>query len=342
MRTSTRGAAWRFGAVAAVCLLAAFAMVAVFGQLRFDKDNTYRAEFANVTGLEAGNFVRVAGVEVGKVKNITIRDSKVAVVEFGVNGKILMTQGTKAVVRYQNLTGERYLALQEGAGGLTALPPGGTIPMDRTAPALDLDALIGGLKPLFRALNPDQVNTLTSQLIGALQGEGPTIGAFLSQTADFTSALADRDALIGQVVGNLNTVLRSVSDQSRQLDTAVTSLSDLVGALSDRKSQITDSLVALNGSAATLADLLTQARPPLTKLVHEADRTAGIVVADHDYVEGFLADLLPNYQRLARQGMYGDFFNAYACDIVLKLPGKGGDPVYVPVVRQTTGRCTPK
>ena len=46
-------------------------LFAVFAQLRFgEKADTYRAEFANVTGLEAGDFVRIAGVEVGKVKEI--------------------------------------------------------------------------------------------------------------------------------------------------------------------------------------------------------------------------------------------------------------------------------
>ena len=53
------------------------------------------------------------------------------------------------------------------------LMPGQTIPLARTAPALDLDALIGGFRPLFRALDPDQVNALSSQLIEAFQGRAP-------------------------------------------------------------------------------------------------------------------------------------------------------------------------
>jgi phospholipid/cholesterol/gamma-HCH transport system substrate-binding protein len=48
------------------------------------------------------------------------------------------------------------------------------------------------------------------------------------------------------------------------------------------------------------------------------------------------------YQALARQGIYGDFFSFYLCDIVLKLNGKGGQPVYVKVAGQSTGRCAPR
>jgi phospholipid/cholesterol/gamma-HCH transport system substrate-binding protein len=41
-------------------------------------------------------------------------------------------------------------------------------------------------------------------------------------------------------------------------------------------------------------------------------------------------------------GMYGDFFSFYLCDAVLKLNGKGGQPVYLKLAGQDTGRCTPK
>lgn len=342
MTRNASGAGWRFAVVALVCAVAGFTMIAVFGQLRFGSNDSYHAEFANVSGLERGNFVRIAGVEVGKVTAISIRDNTTAVVQFETQKRIVLTAGTKAVVRYQNLTGERYLALQEGAGGLQALPPGATIPMDRTAPALDIDALIGGLKPLFRALDPDQVNTLTGQLVGALQGEGPTIESFLQQAATLTNTLADRDELIGQVITNLDTVLASISDQSRHLDTAVGALTELVHALSERKTDVAASLGHLNSATATLADLLVHARAPLGKVVNETDRTAAIVVADHEYFTGFLDGLLPAYRTLSRQGLYGDFFNAYMCELVLKVNGKGGQPVYIRVANQTTGRCAPK
>ena len=135
----------------------------------------------------------------------------------------MLTEGSTAVIRYRNLIGERYLALEEGVGGTRALQPGAVIPLSHTAPALDLDALLGGFRPLFRALDPDQVNALSSQLIEVLQGEGTTITTFLTQTANLTSTLADRDQLIGQVITNLKTVMGSLGDQSSQFATAVDS-----------------------------------------------------------------------------------------------------------------------
>jgi phospholipid/cholesterol/gamma-HCH transport system substrate-binding protein len=342
VRGNLPGTIWRLTIFLAVCGFGLFAMFAIYGELRFQQGKTYKAVFSNVSGLKAGNFVRIAGVEVGKVKNISIQRDNTILVEFSADPSVVLTEGNRVVVRYENLIGGRYVALEEGAGGIKRVNPGDTIPLARTSPALDLDALIGGFRPLFRALNPDQVNALSGQLIRALEGQGATIGAFLSTTATLTNTLANRDQLIGQVIGNLNAVLGSLADQNKQFDKAVTSISDLVAGLEGRKQDISNAVAYSNAAAGSLAELLAQSRPPLQKVVHETDRTAGIVLADHDYVDDMINTLPDTYRTLSRQGLYGDFFSFYFCDIILKVNGKGGQPVYIKLAGQATGRCTPR
>lgn len=342
MRSRLVGAFWRAGIFVAVCLFFMGAMFAIFAQLRFQRETVYTAEFTNVSGLEEGNFVRIAGVEVGKVKEISLRPDTTVAVRFSTDNSVVLTRGSRAVIRYDDLVGGRYVALEDGAGGTVALRPGETIPLSNTSPALDLDALIGGFRPLFRALDPDQVNALSSQLIAAFEGQGETIGSFFGQTAALTNMLADRDQLIGQVVVNLNTVLGSLGDQNTQFAKAVDSLSQLVSTLAERKQDISNSVAYANAAAGSIADLLSQARPPLQKVVHETDRSAGIVVADHDYVDNLIATLPEAYQALSRQGLYGDFFGFYLCNLSLKVNGKGGQPVIIKVVSQPSGRCAPK
>lgn len=262
MSVSIRRDATRLGVFLAVCLLGVFGLFAVFGQMRFgEKTQQYRAEFINVTGLETNDFVRIAGVEVGKVSRVEIQPDTTALVEFTADDSVVLTQGNRAVIRYDDLIGGRYLALEEGAGGTERLQPGETIPLARTSPALDLDALIGGFRPLFRALDPDQINALSGQLISALQGQGGTINSFLSQTAALTSTLADRDQLIGEVIINLNTVLGSLGDQSDQFAKAVDALSQLVAGLQTRGQEIADGLAYTNAAAGSIADMLSEARP---------------------------------------------------------------------------------
>lgn len=342
MRDKLGGVIWRLGLFVMVCLLGTFVLLTLFAQLRFQKEATYRADFISVSGLQAGDFVRIAGVEVGKVKNISLNKDRLAVVEFTADESVVLTEGSQAAVRYDNPIGGRFMELREGTGSLKRLNPGQAISKDRTEPALDLDALVGGFRPLFRALDPNQVNLLTGQLIDAFQGQGATISSFLSQTAALTNTLADRDALIGQVIGNLDTVLGSMSKQSDQFAKAVDSLSELVDGLAERRTDISDAVAYTNAVSGSVADMLSQARPPLKTVVEQSDRVGGIVVADHEYFDNLLNTLPDAYQRLARQGLQGDFFSFYICDLFLKVNGKGGQPVYVKLAGQDSGRCAPK
>ncbi|MBJ7465989.1 MAG: MCE family protein [Mycolicibacterium sp.] len=343
MTDNLKGIIIRLGLFMTVCALALAATMVVFSQFRFGGSaHDYSAEFSNVSGLREGNMVRVAGVEVGKVKSITVNPDATVRVEFSADQAAVLTEGTRAEIRYDDLIGGRYMALVEGAGSAQVLNPGQTIPLARTQPALDLDSVTGGFRPLFRALQPDQINDLSGQLLDAIQGEGPTIASFLNQAAAVTNTLADRDLLIGEVIDNLNVVLGTLGGQSDQLDKAVTNVSELVHGLAERKTDIANAVAHTNAATGSIADLLAQTRQPIQKVVTETDRVAATILADQEYFDQLLDTLPDKYRMLNRQGMYGDYFGFYFCDVILKLNGKGGQPVFVKAAGQSTGRCAPK
>lgn len=343
MHDNLRRASIGFAMFVIICLVGTFGLLAVFSQFRFSSDQTYRAEFSDVSGLADGDFVRIAGVEVGKVKSIAVTDRSTAVVEFDVAPHVALTTSSTAAVRWENPIGDRYLALLEGqSSDAPKLIPGATIAVGNTEPALDLDTLLGGFRPLFRALDPEQVNALSNQLIGAFQGEGATIDSFLGQAAIVTNTLADRDQLIGEVIDNLNAVMGTFGEQNKQFGKAVDSLSHLVDGLAARRADITNTVAHTNAAAATIADLLSQARPPAKEVVSQTDRVTSIIAADHEWVDQYLETLPESYKVLSRLGIMGDFFTFYLCDLVLKVNGKGGQPVYVKMAGQDTGRCAPK
>ena len=342
MRRKLSGVITRVALFTAVCLVFTFTLIAVFGQLRFEDRTGYNAVFTNISGLKSGNFVRIAGVEVGKVGDLTLHRDGTVTVGFAVDKGLRLTEGTKAVVRYENLIGDRYLALEESPGPPRRLPPGATIPLARTSPALDIDALIGGFRPLFRALDPDQVNALSGELLRIFQGQGGTLASVLSQTSMLTSTLAGRSELIGELITNLNTVLHTFGTRDHEFSDGLDKLSQLVEVLAQRKTDISTGLAYINAASGSVADLLVQTRRPIKDVVHETDRVSGQVLSDRDYVDGLLKDLPDIYQTLARQGLNGDYFGFYFCEVLLKLNGKGGNPIFVKLLSQPSGRCTPK
>ena len=340
------GTAIKLGVFSAVLLTLTGLIIVVFGQLRFDRTATYTAHFSSVSGLKPGQFVRTSGVEVGKVSRVRLApDGRHIIVDFDVDRTVELFESTTAQIRYADLVGNRYLELQRGQGPERILRPGGNIPITQTQPALDLDALIGGFKPLFRALDPQKVNAIASSLITVFEGKGGTINDILDQTAQLTSALADSDQAIGDVVDNLNTVLRTTVAHQRQFDQTIDNLQQLISGLNDRADPLADGLAHISDAAGTLSDLLADNRPALKDTVTHLQSIQGPLIEKQDQLDDLLTKLPDALKMIGRiGGIYGDFFNFYLCDVTLKINGlqPGGPVRTVKVLQQPSGRCTPK
>jgi phospholipid/cholesterol/gamma-HCH transport system substrate-binding protein len=339
------GTVIRLAAIASVQLLLTAVIVIVFGQVRFEKTNSYSAEFSNASGLRAGQFVRASGVEVGKVKKVDLVDGDKRIrVDFSVDRSLPLYQSTTAKIRYQDLIGNRYLELDRGTGegADRILPPGGFIPLARTQPALDLDALIGGFKPLFRALNPEKVNAIAQTIITVFQGEGGTINDILDQTAQLTSRLAERDQAIGEVISNLNTILDTTARHRKEFDDTVNNFEVLISGLKDRADPLAAGTAHISNAAGTIADLLADNRALLHDTVSRLETIATPLIDQRDQVEDMLTKLPNAFNLIGRaSGIYGDFFNFYLCDLSITVNGlqPGGPIRTVKLFQQPTGRC---
>jgi phospholipid/cholesterol/gamma-HCH transport system substrate-binding protein len=338
----------RLGIFSLVLLLFTVMIIVVFGQMRFDRTNGYSAEFTNISGLRQGQFVRASGVEIGKVDTLELVDGgRRARVKFNVDRSVPLYQSTTAQVRYLDLIGNRYLELKrgEGEGFDRILPPGGFIPVSRTSPALDLDALIGGFKPLFRALDPDKVNTIASALITVFQGQGGTINDILDNTAQLTNQLGERDQAIGEVIKNLNIVLDTTVRHRQQFDQTINNLEVLITGLKNHGDQLAGGTAQISNAAGTVADLLAEDRGLLHKSINYLDAVQQPLVDQRVQLNDFTHKVPTALNSIGRTiGSYGDFVNFYACDITLKINGlQGGGPVRtVRLFQQPTGRCTPQ
>ena len=345
---SIKGTVLKLGIVSVILALCTVLLIVVFGQLRFQRFSSYVAEFSNGSGLKPGQFVRAGGVEVGKVKKVSLAENGQRVlVTLNVDKSLPLYQSTGAQIRYANLIGERFVNLDRGTGegADRVLPPGGFIPVARTQPALDLDALIGGFKPLFRALDPEKVNNIATSLVTVFQGQGGTVANILSQTAQLTSTLADRDRAIGEVITNLNTVLTTVNKHQRDFDQTVGNLEVLITGLKNRADPLAGAIADISDASGTLAGLLSDDRPLLQQTIGKLE-TLQQSLADQPEKLDKLASEFPLAINLIGRagGIYGDFFNFYLCDLTLTLNGlqPGGPVRNVRITKQPTGRCTPQ
>jgi len=308
--------------------------------MRTGSTNGYSAVFTDASRLKTGDTVRVAGIRVGTVKGVSLEPDRKVLVEFDTDRSLVLTTGTKAQIRYLNLTGDRFLELADSPGSTKILSAGSQIPVDRTAPALDLDLLLGGLKPVIQGLNPQDVNALTSSLIQILQGQGGTLESLFSKTSSFSNSLADNSQVIEQMIDDLRTLLDTLSKDGDQFSGAIDRLERLVSGLSTDRDPIGEAITSLDNGTASLADLLGRARPPLAGTVDQLNRLAPLVDGAHkDYFDATLQQLPELYRKLARVGSYGAFFPYYICGITFRASDLEGRTVVFPWIKQETGRC---
>lgn len=333
--------ALKFGAFGITMLLVTAALFAILGQYRTGSTNTYSAVFTDASSLKAGDSVRVAGIRVGTVDSIELRPDNTVVIGFDADPDVVLTTGTKVVVRYLDLVGNRYLEIVDNPGSTKIQQAGTQIPSDRTEPALDLDLLLGGLKPVIQGLNAQNVNALTNSLIQILQGQGGTMESLMAQTTSFTTALADNGQTVQQLIDNLNNVVATVAKDGDKFSGAVTRLQQLITGLSQERDPIGDAISALDNGTGSLAELMTQTRPPLAGTVDQLNRMATLLDNDKDKARMDLAlqKAPANYRKLVRLGAYGSFINQYLCGMNVRVTDLQGRTAYFPWIMQNTGRC---
>ena len=333
----------KVGIFTVVMLLVAAGLVVVFGQFRFAGGNTFHATFTEASRLKAGQDVRIAGVPVGSVKKVELNPDNTVDVMFDVNGRYQLYTSTRAVVRYQNLVGDRYLEITSGPGDLRKLPAGGTIAKENTQPALDLDALLGGLRPVLKGLDGNKVNEVSNAVIELLQGQGGSLSTLLATTSSFTQDLAARDQLIGDTINNLNTVLGTVDEKGAQFDASVDQLQQLITGLAQSRDPIAGAIPPLASATSDLTGLLKESRRPVQGVIENLRPFAQRMDERKADVNKVIEPLAENYLRLNALGAYGSFFNIYYCSIRLKVNGPAGSDILIPFggpPDPSKGRCS--
>ncbi|WP_123027924.1 MCE family protein [Mycolicibacterium stellerae] len=334
------GTGVKLGAFVASMVLLTAALFLTFGQLRTGSTYAYTAVFADSSRIKAGDSVRVAGIRVGTVTDVSLRPDLNVLVTFDADRAVVLTTGTKAAIRYLNLVGDRYLELADGPGSTRLLPVGAQIPLDHTMPALDLDLLLGGLKPVLKGLNPQDVNALTSSLLQIFQGEGPTLESLFSNASSFATAMADNSQAVEDVIDNLNKLVTTLSTNGEQLSGATQRLETLITGLARDRDPIGAAIDALSDGTGSIADLLANTRTPLKGTIDQLGRLAPLLDQDKIRLETALQKAPANYHKLVRLGSYGSFIQYYICGISVRVTDLQGRTAVFPWTKQEGGRCS--
>lgn len=321
-----------------VTAVATFALGITIANVSPGEATHYTARFDDAGSVDPGDGVRMSGVRIGQVETVEVVAHAYAKVTFSVHDDVRITSDATIAIKYRNMVGSRYLALRQGPKSTRDyLEPGGHIPNERTDPALDLTALFNGFKPLFQALSPQDVNHLSYEIVKVLQGQGSTVDSLLTHIASLTSTLANKDDVIGRVIGNLNAVLATVNAKGDQLAKLISTTERLVHGLAGDAEPIAEAIGGIGELTTATADLLRQGREPLHNDIVALRALSTNLVDNTAVFEKFLRNLPVKLDRLGTLASYGSWFNFFLCEATSDAPRPpGGDPVGIPV---THPRC---
>src|SRR6185369_143236 len=129
----------------------------------FEKNLPYKTYLTSITGLKAGDPVRLAGVDVGKITKIIILDDKIEI-DFEVKPGTQIRTDTVAGLRLTNLLGGQFLGLSFGTPKAPLLPPGSTVTGKDVA---NIDIIVDNVsdlakdfKTLILSLNKNQEDVM--------------------------------------------------------------------------------------------------------------------------------------------------------------------------------------
>ncbi|KAA0919046.1 MCE family protein [Dietzia sp. ANT_WB102] len=285
----------------------------------------YSAIFSDVTMVEKGDDVRIAGVVVGHVTDFEVHDRDKAKVYFTMAGDRTLPANVHLTLRFRNMIGQRYMNIAREPGPVQpTLPEGTTIPIEKTSPAVDLTALFNGFRPLFTTLQPDDVNALADSLVRVLQGEGGTVTSLVQQTGQLTNHLADRDRVIGEVIDNLTRVLETINERDVQFQQLVVTTRQLVEGLADERDAIGSSLDSVADLTSSAENVVAATRPAVTESLDHLKLVSDNLADKEDKLGEVLHNLPIKTDNLIRMGSFGSWFQFYLCgaDIV---HGPGND-----------------
>jgi phospholipid/cholesterol/gamma-HCH transport system substrate-binding protein len=100
---------------------------------------TVHADFTNAAGVKEGTVVEIAGIEVGKVVNLSLTKDYRASVTFAIKKSVALQEDASASIRTKGLIGEKFIQISPGASD-KLIPDGGKI--TETESVTDIEDLI--------------------------------------------------------------------------------------------------------------------------------------------------------------------------------------------------------
>jgi phospholipid/cholesterol/gamma-HCH transport system substrate-binding protein len=270
--------------------------------------DTFYAAFTESGGLKANDEVRVAGVRVGKVDEVTLEDGEVKVA-FKVQRGVDLGKETEANIKVKTLLGAMYLELRSVGSG--ELDEGTTIPVERTTSPYDVVEAFSGLADTSARIDTDQLKESLNTLTALTSNTPEEFQAALKGLSRLSSNIAGRDQQINSLLTNLHKVSGVLADRDQDIVGLMKDADVLFRALVARRTAIHNLLVATSSLSVELSGLVRDTRADLKPALTHLDTVVGVLLKNQDNLDQSLRLMAPFYRVFANTLGTGPWFDTY-------------------------------
>ncbi|MCW7944649.1 ABC transporter substrate-binding protein [Streptomyces hygroscopicus] len=197
--------------------------------------DTYSAAFSEAGGLKPGDVVRIAGVEVGKIKGVDLDGDHVKVT-FKVKGGPQFGTDTGAAIRVGTILGAKYLALLPKGPG--RLRPGSEIPLRRTVSAYDVVQAFSDLTTTTERVDTQRLAKAMDTLSTTFQDSPTEVRASIKGLSRISQAIASRDEALRGLLEHANGVTGVLAAHTKDFSALVKDGNQLFQEISRRRAAI--------------------------------------------------------------------------------------------------------
>jgi virulence factor Mce-like protein len=261
---------------------------------------TVTADFPRAVSLYKGSDVKILGVSVGKVEDVTPIGTKVRV-KFTYDDKYQVPADAKAVVISPSIVGDRFIQLTPVYRGGAVLKDNARLGLDRTATPLELDEIFGSINNLSKALGPQGANKPDATGTGALTrlldstaknfgGQGVEFNSTLKNLSRLTKTLADnKDELFGTVseIEKFTAALSANDETVRKFNDSLASGAQL---LADERQDLAQVLQNLSVAMTQVRSFVAENKTALTTNIKGLNQISKTFAKNRDALEESLKD----------------------------------------------------
>lgn len=270
--------------------------------------DVYYAQFTEAGGLKANDEVRIAGVRVGQVEDITL-DKGHVLVRFRIDKGTDFGTDTGASIRVKTLLGAMYLALEPAGTG--QLDPDSQIPIERTAAPYDVVEAFSGLASTEQRIDTDRLATSLNTLADLFRNTPDEVKSSLTGLSRLSRNVAARDEQLNSLLTNAAKLSKVLADRNQNLETLFKDGNVLLQAVYARRDAVHNLLVASVKLSKQLTGLVKDTRADLKPALDHLDNVVDLLNARQEQLDDSLRLMAPFYRVFANTLGTGPWFDTF-------------------------------